>query len=145
MIRKLNSVYLFCGQNGSVALHHACYSEIPNLEVVQLLVGAGADVNALDEQGYSPLIVAAKKSQTEAIDFLRKHGADTTLKNSVRAYLSPPLNQNVLVLILFVGFIVLVWRECAALRGAPEQHGRYPHIGVTMRIAIYRVILDYLG
>ncbi|EGZ28321.1 hypothetical protein PHYSODRAFT_309222 [Phytophthora sojae] len=68
--------------NGSVALHHACYSEKPNLEVVQLLVEAGSDVNALDEQGYSPLIVAAKKNQTEAIDFLRKHGADTTLKNS---------------------------------------------------------------
>jgi ankyrin repeat protein len=71
-------------QNGSIALHHACYSEKPNGEVVQLLVEAGSDVNALDEQGYSPLIVAAKKNQTEAIDFLRKHGADTTLKNSVR-------------------------------------------------------------
>ncbi|KAF1778945.1 Ankyrin repeat-containing domain [Phytophthora cactorum] len=69
-------------QNGSVPLHHACYSDKPNLEVVQLLVEAGTDVNALDEQGYSPLIVAAKKNQTEAIDYLRKHGADTALKNS---------------------------------------------------------------
>ncbi|KAG6609365.1 26S proteasome regulatory complex, subunit PSMD10 [Phytophthora cinnamomi] len=68
--------------NGSIALHHACYSEKPNLEVVQLLVEAGSDVNALDQQGYSPLIVAAKKNQTEAIEFLRKRGADNTLKNS---------------------------------------------------------------
>ncbi|KAG6975574.1 hypothetical protein JG688_00002233 [Phytophthora aleatoria] len=68
--------------NGSVPLHHACYSDKPNLEVVQLLVEAGSDVNALDEQGYSPLIVATKKNQTEAIDYLRKHGADTALKNS---------------------------------------------------------------
>lgn len=68
--------------NGSIPLHHACYCEKPNLEVAQLLVEAGSDVNALDEQGYSPLIVAAKKNQTEIIDFLRKNGADTTLKNS---------------------------------------------------------------
>ncbi|ETI40660.1 hypothetical protein, variant [Phytophthora nicotianae CJ01A1] len=68
--------------NGSIPLHHACYSETPNLEVVRLLVEAGSDVNALDEQGYSPLIVAAKKNQTEVIEYLRKHGADTTLKNS---------------------------------------------------------------
>ncbi|POM68523.1 Ankyrin [Phytophthora palmivora] len=68
--------------NGSIALHHACYSEQPNVKVVQLLVEAGSDANALDEQGCSPLIVAAKKNQTEAIDFLRKHGADITLANS---------------------------------------------------------------
>ncbi|KAF4134067.1 Ankyrin repeats domain-containing protein [Phytophthora infestans] len=68
--------------NGSIPLHHACYSELPSLEVVQLLVEAGSDVNALDEQGCSPLIVAAKKNQSEAIDYLRKHGADATLKNS---------------------------------------------------------------
>ncbi|KAL3673423.1 hypothetical protein V7S43_001135 [Phytophthora oleae] len=68
--------------NGSIPLHHACYSEKPNAEVVKLLIEAGSDVNALDEQGYSPLIVAAKKNQTEAIDFLRKHGADASLKNS---------------------------------------------------------------
>ncbi|OWZ22175.1 hypothetical protein PHMEG_0003172 [Phytophthora megakarya] len=68
--------------NGSIALHHACYSDHPNTEVVQALVEAGSDTNALDEQGCSPLIVAAKKNQTEAIDFLCKHGADITLKNS---------------------------------------------------------------
>ncbi|KAH7479219.1 putative ankyrin repeat protein [Phytophthora ramorum] len=67
--------------NGSTALHHACYSEQANLEVVQLLVEAGSDVNATDEQGHSSLIVAAKTNQTEAIDFLRKHGADITLQN----------------------------------------------------------------
>ncbi|RLN68675.1 hypothetical protein BBJ28_00007973 [Nothophytophthora sp. Chile5] len=52
----------------------------PNLKVTQLLVEAGSNVNPLDEQGYSPLIVAAKKNQTDVIDFLRKHGADATLK-----------------------------------------------------------------
>ncbi|KAG7389754.1 hypothetical protein PHYPSEUDO_009674 [Phytophthora pseudosyringae] len=79
---KAGAKYSIKNVNGSIPLHHACYSEKPNVEVVQLLVEAGSDVNALDEQGYSPLLVAAKKNQTEAIDFLRKHGADTTLKNS---------------------------------------------------------------
>eukprot|EP00644_Phytophthora_capsici_P000335 jgi/Phyca11/100155/e_gw1.4.895.1 len=68
--------------NGSIPLHHACYSEKPNAEVVRLLIEAGSDVNALDAQGCSPLIVAAKTNQTEVIDFLRKHGADASLKNS---------------------------------------------------------------
>ncbi|RLN66261.1 hypothetical protein BBP00_00002335 [Phytophthora kernoviae] len=68
--------------NGSIALHHACYCDKSNLAVAQLLVETGSNVNALDEQGYSPLIVAAKKNQVEVIDFLRKNGADTTLKTS---------------------------------------------------------------
>ncbi|KAG7400566.1 hypothetical protein PHYBOEH_005089 [Phytophthora boehmeriae] len=69
-------------QNGSIPLHHACYCDTSNLAVAQLLIETGSNVNALDEQGYSPLIVAAKKNQIEVIDFLRKNGADTTLKNS---------------------------------------------------------------
>ncbi|TYZ61657.1 hypothetical protein PybrP1_010656 [[Pythium] brassicae (nom. inval.)] len=68
--------------NGSGPLHHACYCERPNLAVVKLLVAAGADVNARDEQGCSPIIIAAKKNQTDVIDFLRSHGADAKLKNA---------------------------------------------------------------
>lgn len=49
---------------------------------MKLLVAAGADVNARDEQGCSPLIVAAKKNQTNVIDFLRSHGADAKLRNA---------------------------------------------------------------
>lgn len=71
-------------QKGSTALHHACYSENSSLEVVRLLVEAGSSVNALDEKGFSPLFIATRKNETEVIDFLRKHGADVTLNNSVR-------------------------------------------------------------
>lgn len=68
--------------NGSIPLHHACYSEQLNLKVIQLLVEAGSDVNALDEHSQSPLLVAAKKDQVEVIEYLRKNGADAALKNS---------------------------------------------------------------
>lgn len=67
--------------NGSLPLHHACYCGQPNLAVVKLLVEAGSDVNERDEQGCTPLIIAAKKNQTDVIDYLRSHGADAKLKN----------------------------------------------------------------
>lgn len=74
-------IHIFC-QNGSLALHHACYCEKPNLAVVKLLVDAGSDVNDRDEQGYTPIIIAAKKNQTDVIDYLRSHGADASMKNA---------------------------------------------------------------
>ncbi|CEG50283.1 26S proteasome regulatory complex, subunit PSMD10 [Plasmopara halstedii] len=74
--------YSIRNTNGSIPLHHACYCEKLNLEVVQLLVEAGSDVDALDEQHQSPLIVAAKKNQLEVMKYLRDKGADATLENS---------------------------------------------------------------
>ncbi|KAF1322429.1 26s proteasome regulatory complex, subunit psmd10, partial [Globisporangium splendens] len=68
--------------NGSLPLHHACYCEKPNLAIVKLLVDAGSDVNDRNEQGYTPMIIAAKKNQTDVIDYLRSHGADAKLKNA---------------------------------------------------------------
>lgn len=70
-------------QNGSLPLHHACYCEKPNAPVVELLVAAGSDVNAVDDQGYTALIVAAKKEQTEIVSSLLAHGADRSIKNMV--------------------------------------------------------------
>ncbi|TMW55107.1 hypothetical protein Poli38472_013869 [Pythium oligandrum] len=67
--------------NGSLPLHHACYCEKSNLQVVKLLVDAGLDINHQDAQGYTPMMVAAKKNQTEVIDYLRGRGADLKVKN----------------------------------------------------------------
>lgn len=71
-------------QNGSTALHHACYSDTPNLRVVELLVAAGAEVDARDEQGGTALMAAAKKNQADVISFLRSKGADASVQNAVR-------------------------------------------------------------
>jgi ankyrin repeat protein len=70
-------------QNGSIPLHHACYSEEPNEQAVQLLLDAGSDVNAQDAQGCTPVIAAAKKNQAGVIALLRARGADLSIKNTV--------------------------------------------------------------
>lgn len=49
--------------------------------MVQLLVEAGTDLNHQDDQGYTPLIIAAKKNHTNIIDYLRSRGADLNVKN----------------------------------------------------------------
>ena len=47
-----------------------------NLEVAQLLLDAGADVNALDQGSWTPLMWAWKPKQLEKVKWLIKHGAN---------------------------------------------------------------------
>lgn len=53
---------------------------------MELLIDAGSDVNALDAQGCTPMIAAAKKNQASVISLLRSHGADITTRNMVRLF-----------------------------------------------------------
>jgi cytohesin len=46
-------------------------------EIAKLLIEKGADVNAKDDFGRTPLDLAIQKSRTETIDLLRKHGGKT--------------------------------------------------------------------
>ena len=48
-----------------------------NIEVVKQQLAAGADVNAKNKGGRTPLDSAIKSNQTETIDLLRKHGGKT--------------------------------------------------------------------
>ena len=52
-------------------MHHAVYEGCK--ETVELLIAKGADVNAKDEDGATPLVYA----EGEKADLLRKHGAKT--------------------------------------------------------------------
>ncbi|TFJ96309.1 Protein phosphatase 1 regulatory subunit 12C [Platysternon megacephalum] len=58
----------------------ACIDE--NLEVVQFLVENGADVNQADNEGWTPLHVAASCSYKEIAQYLLAHGAQVVAVNS---------------------------------------------------------------
>lgn len=55
---------------------HAAVAGGPHRDVVKLLVAAGADVNALDSNGHTPLHSAAFHDDSEVMQYLLDHGAD---------------------------------------------------------------------
>jgi ankyrin repeat protein len=46
-------------------------------EIAELLIAEGADVNANDDDGDTPLDYAIGENHTETADLLRKHGGKT--------------------------------------------------------------------
>ena len=50
--------------------------------VAKLLLSAGADINATDSDGKSPLHVAARFGHVEFVQFLIDNGADLEIKNN---------------------------------------------------------------
>ena len=56
-------------------LFSAVQSESENFDVVKFLVEAGAYVNAIDDQGDSPLYYALKQKKSRVISYLVEHGA----------------------------------------------------------------------
>lgn len=58
---------------GDTPLHFACWSN--NLEAAQLLVEAGADVNAKGEAEDTPLHAAVTVGDVALVEFLLAHGA----------------------------------------------------------------------
>jgi ankyrin repeat protein len=46
-----------------------------NLKVVKFLIDKGADINAKDEDGETPLSLASAISHPEIIQYLKAHGA----------------------------------------------------------------------
>ena len=46
-------------------------------ETAELLIRAGADVNAMADNGVTPLDLSIKLNLTETADLLRKHGGKT--------------------------------------------------------------------
>ena len=46
-------------------------------EIAKLLISEGANVNAKDDKGRTPLDRAIKYQRTETVDLLRKHGGKT--------------------------------------------------------------------
>jgi ankyrin repeat protein len=46
-----------------------------NLDAIKTLIAQGADVNAANGEGKTPLSLAQEKNYREAAAFLRRHGA----------------------------------------------------------------------
>ena len=63
------------------SLHYATANG--HKEIAELLITKGADVNAKDEDGGTPLDVAIKYKQTETVDLLRKHGGISGAADSI--------------------------------------------------------------
>ena len=66
---------------GWTALHHATYDG--NMNACETLLENGANINAVDHKGWTPLMYAANfgKKNHEAYKFLIEKGADKTLRN----------------------------------------------------------------
>ena len=69
-------------QNGTgcVALHYACLNG--HLECAKALLGAGADINKLTNDGNTPLMYAANEGKIEVVRELLKRGAKKELKSN---------------------------------------------------------------
>ena len=61
--------------NGLNPLHHA--TAVGHKEIAELLITKGADVNAKEEDGGTPLDMAIQFKELETADLLRKHGGKT--------------------------------------------------------------------
>ena len=65
-----------CGPKApDISIHEAAMQR--NLEAVKQHIAAGADVNAKDVNGYTPLDWAIFNKDTKTADLLRKHGGKT--------------------------------------------------------------------
>ena len=60
--------------HGDTALHHAARNG--DLEIVEQLVGSGADVNLISDHGHFPLYCAAGHGHVETTLYIVEHGAD---------------------------------------------------------------------
>jgi ankyrin repeat protein len=61
------------------ALHDAVKGK--NLDIIEFLIDAGADINRADGKGDTPLHYAAMSNDAEVVKALLKGGADASYKN----------------------------------------------------------------
>ena len=85
-----NPAALYARDGGTTALHEA--ARAGHLAVVKLLVEKGANLNATDFSGLTPLKLALGRRKTEVADYLRQQGAQERIVTAPRA--SIPTNTS---------------------------------------------------
>lgn len=63
------------------ALHSAVGKAARSNDIIEVLISWGADVNARDQYGYTPLHIAALNELSQCVEILIYHGADVTAKS----------------------------------------------------------------
>ncbi len=67
--------------NGSRPLHEAAFGDWGSPTAVRILLSRGAEVDATDDDGRTPLMLAAEWGEVECVRLLLAAGADRTLKD----------------------------------------------------------------
>ncbi|TNF70057.1 MAG: ankyrin repeat domain-containing protein [Gammaproteobacteria bacterium] len=75
-----NIVHINASDNMGTALHHAV--RCGNLEMAEILLNKGADINVLNEHFGTPLHFAVSQNNQEMVKFLLKKGADINIVNN---------------------------------------------------------------
>lgn len=105
LIKKDSVDLLFSDTRGRTILHHAVKDA--QLEVIELCLTKGAEVNATDHSGETLLLSAVKSNEAEKIlPLLIKHGANITARNDKNG-------QNIMHG-LALGSVGTASMECAA-------------------------------
>lgn len=68
-------------KGGATSLHIACREG--NFEIVKILIDNGANVNIIDNEGWSPLMRASLAGKQDIVEILLKNGAKAQLLNSL--------------------------------------------------------------
>ncbi len=82
-----------------------------SLAEIALLIQQGADLNARDDQGLTPLMVATHTNRPDVVRALLEAGADVNIQD----------NQRAITL-----FYTLAQRVCSTSSGSPSQPGPTP-------------------
>lgn len=83
------------GFSSRTALHTAIQEN--NLKIVRLLLNAGADVNSLDEEGNTPLMLLDDETNVEIVSLLIKYGTKLDIQNKENqqtALLTAAMEEN---------------------------------------------------
>jgi len=81
---------VFRDRQGFTVLHSAIDRETPDrIEIIRMLLDAGADINAHGTNDWTPAHHAAARNDVEALKILVESGADLTIRTRIDEYATP--------------------------------------------------------